>query len=314
MQSGIDVSKWQGDIDWGKVREAGIDFAMIRASLGSYTKDPYFDSNVKGAGGAGLHTGAYHYFYSRTVEEALAEAQFFLSVLGPHRLDYPVVLDVEVQPLTDSGDLTGAVVSFCDTVEKTGYYTMIYSSKDWLDHILDYDRIKRFDIWLAQWAEAPTWDKPFGMWQHSSMGLLGGIKGNVDLDVSYRDYDTVIAASGLYGAAAPVSAPTPVSGEQVYTVVRGDTLSGIAAKFGTSFQVLARYNGIINPNLIVPGQKIKIPAEAGAPPSPKTYTVVPGDTLSSIAYRFGTTYRKLAVLNGITDPNRIFPGQVLKIE
>lgn len=105
--------------------------------------------------------------------------------------------------------------------------------------------------------------------------------------------------------------PTP-SGETVYTVVKGDTLSGIASKYGTTYQKLAEYNGISNPNIIHIGQKIRIP-NGGSIPNYQTYTVKKGDTLSGIANKFGTTYQKIAKDNNISNPNLIYPNQVLKI-
>ena len=115
---------------------------------------------------------------------------------------------------------------------------------------------------------------------------------------------------------APAPAPAP-SGYQTYTVVKGDTLSGIAAKYGTTYQKIAADNGIANPNLIFPGQVLKIYGAGGGGGSSsgaKTYTVKKGDTLSGIAAMFGTTYQKIAADNGIANPNLIFPGQVLTIK
>jgi len=142
----------------------------------------------------------------------------------------------------------------------------------------------------------------------------------VDYNETYKDD---FGAWGITaGASNPVPAPTPAPAAPVapaetptgsYTVVRGDTLGGIASKFGTTYQYLAQINGIANPNLIFPGQVLKVNAQAVAAPS-LTYTVVRGDTLSGIAGKFGTSYQALAAINGIANPNLIYTGQVLKVK
>lgn len=112
---------------------------------------------------------------------------------------------------------------------------------------------------------------------------------------------------------APAPAPAPAGGGGSYTVVRGDTLSGIAQRFGTNYQTLAAINGIADPNKIYPGQVIKLPGGGAPAPQSQTYTVKSGDTLSGIASKFGTSWQRLQQLNGIPDANRIYPGQVLRI-
>jgi GH25 family lysozyme M1 (1,4-beta-N-acetylmuramidase)/uncharacterized protein YraI len=193
---GIDVSKYQGAINWASVRADGIGFAMIRAGYGMYPqqKDPYFDQNVLGAQSQGIHTGAYLYSYAKSVEDAQREADVFLDWIQPYRLDYPVAFDIEdaSQENLSRELLSDIVTAFCTKLEAQGYYVMLYANKYWLQNKLIYDRISRFDIWLAQYAETATYDQPYGMWQYTSSGKVNGIRGGVDLNTSYKDYVQLI--------------------------------------------------------------------------------------------------------------------------
>lgn len=221
--------------------------------------------------------------------------------------------------------LTNIALTFCDTVEKAGYYTMIYANLNWLVNYLDMSILDRFDIWLAQWGPSPTFSGNFGMWQHSSTGRVSGINGDVDLDISYRDYPAIIAKNGLnkWDGSIPTPSPTPTPtpeptpGESFnYTVKSGDNLWDIAQRFLGSG---TRYNEIISLNnldstTIYPGQVLKIPSSESTG-NYRTYTVEAGDNLWDIAQRFlgdGTRYNEILSLNGL-DSTTIYPGQILKI-
>lgn len=321
MKKGIDVSKWQGNIDWQKVKAAGIEFAILRASYGDGTsrfinngRDEKFEQNYQEAKKAGIPVGAYHYCYARNIEEAKKEAEFFLSVIKGKQFEYPVILDLEDenQQDIDKTTLTDMAIAFLDMIEKAGYYAMLYSNKHWLENKLDYERLKRFDIWLAQWAEKPTWEGNFGIWQYTSDGSVDGIQGRVDMNIAYRDYPTIIKKAGLngFGGDKPPSR-SESEREVVYTVKKGDTLSKIAAMFKTTVEKLVQLNKIKDPNLIFPGQKIKI---TGSENKEIVYTVQSGDTLWEIAKKYNTTVEKLARDNGIKNPNLIYPGQKLVIK
>lgn len=188
---GIDVSKWQGEIDWIKVKAAGVKFAMIRLGYGSAD-----------GGSCGLD-GCFFYSYATSVAAAKKEASFVVSVLQKYKgiFTYPVAFDLEDKTQQGLGKtvLTDMVIAFGDAIEKAGFYCSLYSNLDWLKNRLDDSRLKRFDHWLAQWASAPTYDGAFGMWQNSSKGSVNGISGNVDTDVAYKDYPTVIKGAKLNG-------------------------------------------------------------------------------------------------------------------
>lgn len=196
---GIDVSYAQGAVDWNAVKASGVEFAMIRASRGAVGTKPMavdttFDYNITQATAAGLKVGVYHYLYADTVSEAKKEAKFFLKTIAPYKITYPVVLDVEEQYQADLGKkkLTSIVKAFLDEVSAAGYYTMIYANKAWLTNYLDMSKLSDYDVWLAQWNTVPTYAGDFGMWQYSSKGIVSGINGYVDLNLSYKNYTKII--------------------------------------------------------------------------------------------------------------------------
>lgn len=320
QRKGIDVSKWQGRIDWPKVKAAGIEFAMVRTSYGQKSLDEYHDTNIKGAQAAGIDIGVYHYCYAKSVAAAKAEAAHFLKTIEPYRLTYPVVLDLEDPSQAGLGKqlLTDMVIVFLSAIEDAGYYAMLYANKHWLTNILDYDRLKRFDVWLAEWREKPTWSGNFGIWQYTSDGRVDGISGRVDMDIAYKDYPAIIRKAGLNGlgdkpvTSEPKPAPAPKPLNSTYTIKKGDTLSQIAARFGTSVAKLVQLNGIKNPDLIYVGQVLKLPNSTAAP-AVVYHTVRKGETLSEIAVKYKTTVTKLVALNGIKNPDLIYPDQKIRV-
>lgn len=211
MSKGIDVSKHQGAIDWQKVKNSGIDFAILRAGYGKYDgqKDERFEENYINAKKAGIKIGAYHYSYAKSVEDAKKEAEVFLKWIDGKRFEYPVALDVEEKSQSDKGKqfVSDIIRAFCGIVEKAGYYVCVYANKYWLDNFIDEECKRKYDTWLAQWSEKATYDGKYGIWQYSSQGNIDGISGRVDLDESYKDYYSIIKANGLNGfsKSAPVN-------------------------------------------------------------------------------------------------------------
>ena len=191
-KKGIDVSKYQGRIDWPAVKRDGVEFAMIRAGYGMYPhqKDPFFDQNVRGAQAAGIHVGAYHYSYAKNVDDTRREAELFLSWLSPHTLDYPAAFDIEDNSQIGLSPelLTSITETFCDRIAAAGYLPMVYANKYWLQNKLIDSRISRYELWLAHYVTATDYDKPHGIWQCTSRAQIPGISGNCDLDWCYKDY------------------------------------------------------------------------------------------------------------------------------
>lgn len=196
---GIDVSKWQSAIDWKKVKQSGIKFAMIRASYGT-SQDSYFLSNAEGAQKVGIETGAYHYCYAKTVYEAIKEAEFFLSVIKGAKVTYPAVLDLEDKSLAglDSSTLTAIALAFLDTIDSNGYYAMLYINLNWMNTKLNMDKLKKYAVWLADWTKTLGDVKnKIGIWQYTNKGKVDGITGAVDCDESFYDYSSIIQKAGL---------------------------------------------------------------------------------------------------------------------
>lgn len=274
---GIDVSKWQGNIDWARVKNAGIRFAMIRSGFGQSDVDPYFEQNVSNARAQDIPCGAYHYCYAKTVEEAQTEAAFFLQTVQGKELEYPLALDLEDPSLEPLGKelLTQIAETFLAVVEQAGYYAILYANPNWLTNFFDAERLSKYDLWLAHWTDQPSYAGSYGMWQYTSTGTVDGISGNVDRDISYKDYPAIIRAAGLNHLldeqpTPPVEEPEEPSEpeqpeENVYYVKAGDTLTSIAQRFGTTVDELVRLNNLRNPNLIYVNQRILLPAESGTP-------------------------------------------------
>lgn len=209
---GIDVSKWQKTINWNEVKNSGINFVMIRATYGIDSIDEYFKTNIDNATISGLNIGAYHYCYAKSVQEALQEAKHFLNTIKPYKLTYPVVLDLEDNSIADLGTntITQIALTFLQYLESNGYYAMLYSNKNWLENKLDMNKLKNFDVWLAQYNNTITYNGTIGMWQYSNTGSVDGINGNVDMNKSYKNYADIITAKGLNNISSNVQNKTKI--------------------------------------------------------------------------------------------------------
>ncbi|MGN1090318.1 MAG: GH25 family lysozyme [Huintestinicola sp.] len=201
---GIDVSKWNGDVDWKKVKNSGMaEFAMIRASYGYEDTDPKLAENVAGCEQNGIPYGFYHYMYARNVSEAKKEAAYFLNAISKYSPEYPVVLDIEEDFYNRMSrkEVTAIVTTFMDAVEGAGYYTMIYSYAKFFSDNLYMDQIDRYDIWVACWGDEDKLNENYGyhygMWQYSETGKVPGITEYTDLNYCYKDYRSIIKKYGL---------------------------------------------------------------------------------------------------------------------
>lgn len=256
---GIDVSKWQGYIDWNKVKAAGIEFAIIRAGYGkeSYQKDAYFERNYVGAKKAGIPCGVYWYSYATNEAEAREEAKACLAVIKGKQFEFPIYYDVEEKASFPKANKL--IEIFCGELELAGYFAGVYMSRWPLTNYVSESVRKRYALWIAEYGPKLNYDGQYGIWQNSSEGSVAGINGNVDTDICRVDYPSIIKKKGLNGFRADsVNNVKKDVQNSVYTVKTGDTLWGIAMKHGTSVDKLAKLNGITNVNLIYPGQEIKI--------------------------------------------------------
>ncbi len=200
--AGIDVSEHQGDIDWNAVKEAGIEFAIIRVGYRTYgggdiTLDTTFEQNLINADAAGIKTGVYFFSQAVNTEEAIEEADAVIDAIRPYNITYPVIFDWELisgdSARTDTmkvDDLADACISFCERVKSAGYTPMIYQNKNTTMFKLDLPKLKDYDFWLAEYGDEPTYYYDYQMWQYSSTGKVPGINGDVDMNICFKDYSS----------------------------------------------------------------------------------------------------------------------------
>ena len=216
MKNGIDVSVYQGDIDWGSVKNSGIAFAIIKAggSDSGFYKDSKFEKNYTNAKAVGMPVGAYYFVGSGCTSKAdgIADAKRFLEIIKGKTFEYPVYIDLESTSPSAKAGATEACIGFCETLENAGYYCGIYASDvSGFNDRLDLSGLSKFDKWVANYIGKPSCVASYGIWQKSSTGKIDGIKADVDLDEAYMDYPTIIKNAGLNGFKKPENpAPAPV--------------------------------------------------------------------------------------------------------
>lgn len=210
FQNGIDVSRYQGSINWNNVAAAGKQFAIVR--LGSSNNsglyvDPYFLQNVNGAHAAGLRVGAYYYTYATSESGVIDELSLFLNVLEGLQLEYPVFVDVEDTKLTALGrsQLTGLVQYAMDILYQRNWYAGWYSYTNFINNYLNPSQLTGYPLWLADYRSQPGYTGSYAMWQFSSTGSVGGITGACDLNYSYTDFLPILKAGNFngYGTSGP---------------------------------------------------------------------------------------------------------------
>lgn len=197
---GIDVSKWNGEIDWDVVKAEGVEFAIIRcgyrgSSSGWLVEDPYFYKNITGARKAGIKVGIYFFTQAVSLVEAVEEASMVVALLGDFEPEYPIFIDVEGAAGgsgradgLDAATRTAVVNAFCQTIQNAGMEAGVYSSRNWYYNNLELDDTYNHRIWLAEYRQTPLYTGRYDMWQYTSNGSVAGIEGRVDLNVSYLGY------------------------------------------------------------------------------------------------------------------------------
>lgn len=198
---GIDLSEFQGDVDFAAMKEAGVEFVMLRIGGRYYGDDGVlytdnsFDTNYEKAKAAGLKVGAYFFSQAISAEDAKQEANYTLEKLNKRALDYPIGFDweniQEEAARTDkvTGDqLTDIAEAFCDTVTDAGYKAIVYSNTSQMLIMYDFETMKDYDFWLADYREFPTMYYKFDMWQYSKDGKIAGVEGTVDMNISFTDF------------------------------------------------------------------------------------------------------------------------------
>ncbi len=196
---GIDVSKWNKEIDWESVKAAGVDFVIIRcgyrgSKTGALVEDPYFKKNVEGAEAAGLKVGIYFFTQATTEIEAVEEASMALMLCRNYKLALPIFIDTEGAGGNGRADglgvetRTAVCEAFCRTIDNSGFNAGVYASKNWFTNNLSTENLSDYTIWLAQYSRAATYDGRYDLWQYTSAGTIDGIETRVDLNMCYRDF------------------------------------------------------------------------------------------------------------------------------
>jgi len=320
---GIDVSDWQGYIDYSQVRNAGIEVVYIKASQGTNFKDPYFDINYENAKANGLRVGFYHFLTATNTNEAEQEANFFASVISGKQADCKLVMDYEVFGGVSVEESNRIAEVFLETVRRlTNKEVIVYSDLSNATNRFDRSISENYELWLAYYGDYNTirdvqtsWETWIGL-QYTDRGIVPGVNGNVDRDL----YTESIFLSDTSEITNTENPNDNINTESIfYTVQRGNTLSEIARRYGTTVQEIASINNITNPNLIFPGQVLRILTNSTVNGSETratgsiTYTVERGNTLSQIARAYDVTVNSIVEINDIQNPNLIFPGEKLRI-
>ena len=183
---GIDVSKYQGAINWAAVASSGVSYTFIKVGSTNSGIDPYFAANVQGAQAAGVRTGVYIYSYATTVEQAIQEAQLVLQWIEPYNINFPGAIDIEdkTQKGLDANTCTAIANAFCTVIAQAGYTPIVYTYTNF--YKTHFTSALAYDKWIAQYADhndTPGW----AIWQYTSSGTIPGVNGRVDMNIASKD-------------------------------------------------------------------------------------------------------------------------------
>ena len=207
---GIDISTYQRNVDFKKLKAAGVNFVILRAGYGNALAypnqyDDMFESHYKNAKAAGLNVGAYWYLYATTVSGAQQEAKSFLKALKGKKFEYPVYIDLEERSQFNTGrtNCSNMVRAFCDILENAGYWSGLYISRNPLQNYITPEVANRYSLWVAEYASKCNYNGQVDIWQYTSSARYNGFNGNLDGDYSYKDYPTLIKNAGKNGYTKP---------------------------------------------------------------------------------------------------------------
>lgn len=317
IYEGIDVSAYQGYIDYERVRNAGIEVVYIKSSEGTTLEDPYFRTNYNNAKANGLKVGFYHFIRARNEEEARREAEFFARVISGTNPDCRLAMDFEVFGDLSVEEINRISFAFLQKIQEiTQKECVIYSDAYNARNTFSRELAEKYPLWIAEYGvETPVNNGKWEYWvgfQYTDAGRVDGIEGNVDRD---KFTDGILLTGGEIPNPEPNPNPDDPNGNIYYIVKPGDTLSHIALWYNTTIEELVKLNNIQNPNLIYVGQRILI-LTSDEPNKEKeiTYTVRYGDSLWKIANRYGVSVNSLVTLNNMQNPNLIYPGQQIKVK
>jgi glycosyl hydrolase family 25 len=313
---GIDVSGWQGEIDFTKVKNADIKFVYIKSSEGKNTVDRYFRRNYEKAKENGLNIGFYHYVRARNTEDALLEANHFANTIAGTIPDCKLAMDFENFGNLSLNEINTISKVFLERVQEiTNKEMIIYSNTSSARNIFSAELANRYPLWVAQYyVSEPSNNGKWNSWegfQYTDKGTVPGINGYVDRD---KFTEKILLENK---EEIPNNNTDIDSSENYirYKIKKGDTLSEIAIKYNTTVAELVRINSIKNPNIIYANEILLIPTKNNSISSGNDdknntiYIVQKGDNLYNIAKRFNTTVRNIVNNNNIKNPNLIYPGE-----
>lgn len=398
IYAGIDVSGYQGNINYSKVKQAGIEIVYMKSSEGSNYVDSHFERNYTEAKRNGLKVGVYHFLTARSVAQAETQAQFFVSLISGKNIDCKLAMDFESFGNLNKQQINEIAIAFINKVRELSQKDVVVYSNTYDATYIFEGEVTEYPLWVAQYGVSEpqdngNWTSWVG-WQYADDGEVNGINARVDMNRFTKEIllddtseipnvenpnegennngngsggnnggdnengnnngnednetgtRTIIIRSGdtlsqialdynttvrrlvelnnienpnlIYAGESLIVPTTNSSIENIYIVRSGDTLSQIALNFNTTVSAIANLNGITNVNLIYTGQRLIIPGDSSADGcvhdcGHKLYTVKSGDTLWSIARRYGTSIANIVRLNRIGNPNLIYPGQIFRI-
>ena len=315
---GIDISYHNGDFDLARAKNDGYNFVIIRAGYTGYgdgvskAKDIQFENNYAKAKAIGMPVGAYYFTIATDYQKGVDEANWlYENCLKGKQFEYPIFIDVEDDAggrryLRNAGKdkTTDGIIGFCETLENKGYYVGIYGSDiSTFKDMVNIDRLKDYDKWVARYVSKPQFVKEYGMWQYSD-------DNNLDKDIAYKDYPSIMKSKGLNGFAKQEnSAPQPArkSNEEIANEVlngawgNGEDRKNRLTQAGYNYDDIQR---IVNNRL-----GVSKPQNSAV-----YYTIKYGDNLTKIAKRFGTSVNAITRLNNIPDPDKIQAGKRIRVK
>lgn len=310
---GIDISEFQGEIDFEEVRRSGIEAVYIRVGAGEYT-DEYFAENYERAKAAGLKIGFYHYVTARSVEEGRRQARFFASLAAGREPDMRLAMDFEYFGSLSVSQINAISEAYLDELTAlTRREAVIYSDLSNARNIFSRALAEKYPLWAAQYgADEPSANGKWREWvgfQYTDEGRVGGIYGNVDRNIFTEGI--FLSDSGRIDGEKRTTVRARTRTLTVY-VRAGDTLWAIAREYGTTVEAIARENRIVDPNRIFAGERLRITLPVRGC-GEEIYTVRRGDTPISIAGKFGVTLSALEDRNGLERGETIYAGDKLSI-
>lgn len=329
LHRGIDVSEAQGNINWQNVESSNVKFAMIRATYGISGIDLQFENNMEKISETNIYTGVYHQSNANNSNEAILEARHFLNTIRKYAkyISYPLALNMESEFAMSVSKVffTKTVNSFFKVIKGFGVPVVLYAKPELINKYLNMKKLEKVGIWLADLTtdilRGPSYLDNVIMWQYSQKGKVGGIYGNVNLDISYIDHSKKIniGVDGMMQQNMTLDEDKNLEPDFLepvfYTVQNGDTLRSISKKIlgnEDDYRKLMELNNITRP-IVFAGQTLRVPPSGDT--NHVLYRVKAGDTLWKISKKFlnsGPRYTEIMDDNGLTN-DMIFPGQVLRI-